>query len=248
MNDYVSAAAIGLSFSNMWICALLVFALKTSKKASSIGYIIGRVLTVILLAVIISFIGKVVLINSSIPHFLSGLLILILASYILCSQVFNINFFQKKMEKNQFHDCGLDCKDCRVKNIKKYNEYCDSCRKDEAECLAYANGFKELITKNKTNMYGYSNFIFGMFLGSLKGTIFCGKFLLIAPIMLSSSLVHSLSIGIVFSITSSLYPIIGFFFGSFALKFIRYRKIIFLISSIILFLISIKYILNGIYS
>lgn len=239
---------IGLSFSNMWICALLVFALQTSKRLASMGYIIGRMLTVIILAVIISFIGKVFIINSSIPQIISGIFILLLSSYIFLTQVLNIKIFPKKKHENQNLECKNSCDTCEIINLKNYKEYCDECRKQDAQCLALENGLNELSSITINSKKNRPDLFFGLMLGSLKGTIFCGKFLLIAPIMLSSSLIHSLSVGIIFSIASSLYPVLGFFFGSFALKFIKYRKAIFITSCIIMLFISIKYILNGIYS
>ncbi len=59
-NDYISALLIGLTYGNLWVCALLVFSLQTTKRSTSIGFLIGRTAAILALSVVVTLIGRVI--------------------------------------------------------------------------------------------------------------------------------------------------------------------------------------------
>lgn len=244
MKDYLSAFMIGISFSNMWICALLIFSLQQLKKNVCIGYLSGRIITTILMSIMVSFIGRAINFNTGILQIISGIIII---TFSIC-MIFRFAF-PKTIKKNINDDsthatCINDCNTCSVKKINSFKNYCYNCQDNQLSCLAENTEIEYLNSIEKNNKY--LNTIFGIILGSIKGVIFCGKFLIIAPIMFSATVLNSLIIGIIFSISSSIYPVLGFIFGSAILKVIKFRRIIFVSSGIAVVLIGVRYIFSGI--
>ena len=59
MTDVIAAALLGLSLGNVWICALVVFALQTSNRWVCSGYLVGRFIGILAFAIIFWLIGAI---------------------------------------------------------------------------------------------------------------------------------------------------------------------------------------------
>ena len=80
-NDYLSALLIGLTYGNLWVCALLVFSLQTTKRSTSIGFLIGRSIAILALAVAVTLIGRIINIPYWLLQIISGVVVIGYAVY-----------------------------------------------------------------------------------------------------------------------------------------------------------------------
>ena len=74
----------------------------------------------------------------------------------------------------------------------------------------------------------------------------CHKLVVLVPILLSASMVKAFGLGFSFSLSSTIYPLLGFAFGAFALKLLKYKKWLFVVSCVLLILAGARYLFKGI--
>ncbi|MBR6060446.1 MAG: hypothetical protein IKP67_00100 [Spirochaetales bacterium] len=242
-NDYLSAILIGLTYGNLWVCALLVFSLQTTKKLTSVGFLLGRSIAILALALVITFIGRMVNIPFWLLQILSGLVVVGYAVYTIVRFV----ILRRKNENNHPHTACADdyshsdCQNCPIHQNNEYRKYCDSCG-DEA-CLYETSEFRSV---GRRSAAAKSGFVFGLTVGALRGGVLCSKLLILAPILTRSSLLKSMIISIIFILSSSIYPILGLFVGKAALRFVKFKKALIISGAAALLLVGGLYIWQGI--
>jgi hypothetical protein len=257
MSDFTIAIILGFSFGNLWLCALLVFSLQTTNRNTCAGYLIGRAGSIVLLALVLSIIGKFVIIGKPYLNLASGLLLFGFAIYMALIHVFSWIPPWKRGKKEtedglpDNSSCDGNCSSCPSQSEPEYAEACESCH-DHGLC-AGEEPEVEFLTREARKQKGKEvendtrkGWIFGITLGAIRGTAMCAKLTVLFPILLSSSILKALGLGIVFSLSSSIYPILGFIFGSFALKLVKLKKVLFIISCIMLSGAGIHYFIKGI--
>jgi hypothetical protein len=254
MNDYIVALLLGFSFGNLWLCALLVFSLQTTNRSTCGGYIVGRILAIVALSAVVAAIGKVVTFDKGVINLASGILIIAFSVYLAATRMYDWVPPWKKprgAKADGKEACDGDCKACPTHGHLEYKMACDACG-DEKMCAAEEPEVEELtrqarvVWKRDVPEKKLTGFVMGMTIGALRGSTLCTKLLILVPLLLSASIFKALGIGLSFSLSSSIYPLLGFVFGMFALKLVRYKRLLFGTSCLLLVLAGIKYVINGI--
>lgn len=240
MNDLITAALVGLSFGNLWLCVLLTYTLQTTNRNVCIGFLVGRLIAVFTLAIAVSLLGKLLPIPLALLQIISGSILLLYSIYIF------VRYLIIKGKKETFHHtstCSHDCNSCAKSQTENI---CEACHNESGDCLAQSDKVNQLTLMAKQNRKGMSAFLFGMQLGIFRGSVLCGKLMLLLPLLIHAATFHAVAIAMVFTLTSSIYPIAGFLLGKLAMKLIRFKRLALFISSVLLCLISCKYIIDGI--
>ena len=243
-NDYISALLIGLTYGNLWVCALLVFSLQTTKKLISIGFLIGRTAAILALSVVVTLIGRVINIPFWLLHLISGTVVIGYAVYTIVRFV-----ILRKKENHSPHCLQADsaaehnCSTCPISANSEYHKYCDSC--GDETCLYETSEFRS-VGRRSHSAAAKSGFLFGVTVGALRGGVLCSKLLILAPILTRSSLLKSMIISIIFILSSSIYPILGLFVGKAALRFVKFKKALIIGGAAALILVGGLYIWQGI--
>lgn len=254
MNDYIIATVVGLSFGNLWLCALLVFSLQTTNRSTCAGYLVGRILAIIALSVVIAEVGKMVFVSQSLLNILSGLLLIGLSAYLASIHMFHWVPPWKNSRpphKTDDENCDHDCTTCPAQGHPDYMAACDSCA-DKKICAAEETEVEPLtrqarvVWKRDVKEKKLSGFGLGMGIGAVRGASLCSKMVVLVPTLLSVSIIKAFGLGFVFSLSSTIYPIVGFIFGEFALKLVKYKVWLFGISCVLMALVGIRYLYKGI--
>ena len=240
MNDLITATLVGLSFGNLWLCVLLTYTLQTTNRKVCLGFLIGRLISVFTLATIVSLIGKLLPIPLALLQIISGTILLLYSIYIC------VRYLIMKGKKEAHHhegDCSHDCNSCFKSQTK---DICDICHSENGDCLAQPAKVQQLNLMSQKDKKGISAITFGIQLGIFRGSVLCGKLMLLLPLLIHATTFHAVAIALTFTITSSIYPIAGFFLGKLAMKLIHFKKTALSLSTLLLCLISSKYIIDGI--
>jgi len=254
MNDYLVALLLGFSFGNLWLCALLVFSLQNTNRATCGGYLLGRVLAIIILSMAVAALGKVVTFDKGVINIASGVLLIGFSVYLAATHMYNwVPPWKKPRAAHAEGEdgCGHDCKSCPTVGHHEYRSACDACGDDKV-CSAEELEVEALtrqarvVWKRDVKEKKVSGFAVGMALGALRGSTLCTKLLILVPLLLSASMFKAFGIGLSFSISSSIYPLLGFVVGAFALKLVKYKRLLFGVSCALLLVAGITYLFNGI--
>ncbi len=245
MNLYLTAAGLGLSFGNLWVCVLLVFSLQTTNRHTAAGYLAGRALALILLCVAAALLGRQVPISHAILHLTAGLFLVGFSFWLLAVHVFSWIPPWKARTRDKT-DCDHQCDSCLIRHEPEAHDACSDCH-DHGICSAEEPEVRELTlaarrTHGKPVEEGesVSGFFPGVLLGALRGAAMCSKLLVLLPLLLSATWTEALGVGIIFSLSSSLYPLLGFVFGRFALRLVSWKKPLFWFTSAFLLAMGVR--------
>ncbi|MEA1997523.1 MAG: hypothetical protein U9N45_07775, partial [Gemmatimonadota bacterium] len=254
------AIILGFSFGNLWVCALLVFSLQTTNRSTCGGYLVGRIIAIVALSVVIAAVGKMVVVPGSLLNILSGVLLIGFSSYLAATHLFkwappwkkNLRSAYAHKSDSKEEPCDThDCSTCPTRGHIHYQQACAGC--DTSKICDAEEPEVEPLTRQariswqrETPEKKYSGFGVGFTLGALRGVTVCHKLIVLVPILLAASVVKAFGVGLAFSLTSTIYPLMGFVFGEFALKLIKYKKWLFAVSCILLVLAGLRYMVKGI--
>lgn len=241
MDALLTAAGLGLSFGNLWICVLLVFSLQSANRATAAGYLAGRAAAIVALCVLVAMLGRAVPVPPRLLHAASGAFLLVFAAYLLALHVFAWvpPWKRRAAEKNSAAEIACDhhCATCALRDDPVAHAACGDCA-DHGICSAEEPEVREL-TAPARRMHGKAapaetaavGFWPGVVIGVLRGAALCGKLVVLLPLLMTASIVQAAGMGTVFALTSSLYPLLGFAFGAFALRIVQFKKPVFWFSS-----------------
>ncbi|MBU1219322.1 hypothetical protein KKF34_00410 [Myxococcota bacterium] len=254
MNQIIAAFLLGLSFNNLWICAILVFTLQTTGTKTVIGYIIGRTVIILVISLVLGFLGTHLPVKPWFFNFISGLLLILFAVYMHATIVAGwIPYWRRKtLQGSSPASCHGDCSSCGIKETAEYRNACKDCN-DSGECLAGSAEFAD-ITRNSRQKWNHDvqenpspeGFWFGFSVGAFRGGAVCAKLAVLLPLFLESGVLKAGLMAITFSISSSIYPIAGFFIGKYALGLMKYRKPLFIAGNISLIFLGLFYLYRSI--
>ena len=257
MNDYLAAVVLGFSFGNLWVCALLVFSLQTTNRASCAGYLIGRIIAITLLAIVVAIIGRMVFVPRSVLEPLAGIFLITFGLYLGATRLLGWSPPWKKPAEGHLdgeEGCDHDCHSCPTAGHHEYTSACAACDKDklceaeEPEVEPLTRDARVVWRRNVDQTMRLSGFSVGMSIGALRGATMCHKLVVLIPILLGASLYKAFGLGLTFSLSSTIYPLIGFTFGAFALKLVKYKKQLFTVSCILLIANGLYYIIRSMYA
>lgn len=261
MNEVATAALLGLSLGNLWICALVVFALQTSDKWACGGYLVGRFIGILGFVFIFWLIGGMIDIPHAWINVISGLGMLLFVAYFYARYV---NGWVPPWASKKAHhhhaaaadgadhsNCGHDCNTCPVHHDDEWKDHCHDCA-DEKACSA--EDFQvEPITRNARVKWGrevseerVAGFSGGLVLGGIRGSAMCGRLVILLPLVMTGTLGHAALVGGAFALTSTIYPLLGMALGAVILKVLPHRRMIFNVSSLILLFVAGYYLVKGV--
>lgn len=253
-NDYVVAAVLGLSFGNLWLCALLVFSLQTSNRRTATGYLLGRFVAILLLSLIVATAGKLVVIERDILNLVSGALLVVFAGWLAATRLWGWVPFWRQVGRTEGTDvhqhCDGECDTCPAHAHSAYASACDSCD-DKGLCDAEEPEVEALTRAARMSWSRQvpddrpSGLLAGVSLGAVRGAAMCTKLIVLVPILLTASLPKAAGLGLTFSVTSSIYPLIGFAFGAVALKLVRYKRALVAVAVALLLVAGVTYLWDG---
>ncbi len=252
MQDYTTALLLGFSFGNLWICTLLVFSFEIGSKALSLGYLLGRALAIVALSVAVSIIGSHVFVPKPVMNIASGVFLLSFASYLAATRIFSwIPPWKKGGEGGlTSHNCA-ECNACSHGSDPKFRSSCSDCR-PSGLCEAEEPEV-ELLTRTSRKLKGKKSgpaakggFLAGLSLGAMRGAVLCGKLLVLLPVLMKSPWNKAVGLGVVFSLSSSVYPLMGFALGSVALSLVKYKRSLFVVSVVFMLALGVRYTWHGI--
>ena len=185
--ELAAAAAVGLSFSNAWLCMGLSFGTRGDSSSVGIRFILGRFIGLMIIGVAISAIGAVM----EIPP------IYFVAIFGVGSIAFGVLMLvgifggPRPLKRRLRHALG----------IQRWNgQGCDrSNRKNTQDPSAKGKGIKP-----------DSAFL----LGVLRGATPCVKLMVLAPLLIAVGPWMALALSFVYALASSGYPLIGFLAAS----------------------------------
>lgn len=253
MHDLLVALLLGFSFGNLWLCAILVFSLQTTNRFTCLGYLVGRAATIVLLALFLSLVGSMVSINRAWLNFISAFLLIGFSIILAATQLWGwVPPWRRKTSSHTLDVNGCDghCDSCPTKGHHEYAQACADCH-DHGVCAAEEPEVEALTldarrTWGKTDQNGQkSGFVLGATLGALRGAAMCSKLVVLAPLILQSSPLRSLALGSLFALSSSLYPLLGFLLGKFALRLIAYKRHLFITSCLFIAGSGVHYLIGA---
>lgn len=190
-------------------------------ERSGLNFILGRLLGLIIIGVAISAIGAVA--QVPLVYFIAifGILTILFGISVLF-RAFNIKLkflpiSKNKPRLNHNHNPGRN-----PKHSAKHNPNHNDCKKP----------------KNIKNKHVF-------LLGLFRGATPCLKLMILAPLLIAVDFWLAVAIVIVYAAASTIYPVIGFLFGSLLRKSERYQKHLKVAGALILIFVGIYSILNG---
>jgi len=198
MLELLAAATIGVTFGNSWICALLGFGTTSSENARRVGlfFIGGRVLGLVGIGLAIALLGLA----------LSEVKNQIVIAFAVLSIAFGvIMLFLYKKEGCVFESWHLTkrCPDDKAKGAHSSCEGCNGCASRKAGGGGKGEGDAAAATGKFTAAYGLA-------LGAFRGATPCFKLVVLAPLLVSVSVPVAVLMMVVYALTSTIYPLIGF--------------------------------------
>ena len=130
MELYLSAAVLGLSFGNLWICVLLVFSLQTANRATAAGYLAGRAAALVALCLVVALLGRAVELPHALLHGFAGALLLGFAFYLLALHVFGwVPPWHRATSSHEDPSGGCDhhCDSCALRGDPVAHATCGDC-------------------------------------------------------------------------------------------------------------------------
>jgi hypothetical protein len=262
MADLTAGALLGLSLGNAWICALVVFALRTADRAACGGYLAGRFLGVLGFVFAFWLLGGLWQPPHRLLNLASGVVLLLFLVYYVLTYRFGWRPFARAAGHGaathhgasaaDHGACTHDCASCPVHGDAALSGYCSDCGDTEKSCSAEDIQVSAL-TRAARRKWGrpaageeLAGFGSGFALGALRGSAMCGRLIVLLPLVLSGSLPHALGVGAAFALTSTIYPVLGMLLGGVVLRAVPHRKLVFDASAVLLFATAGVYLYRGV--
>jgi len=196
--ELLAAAAVGLSFSNAWLCMGLSFGTRGDSARIGMRFILGRFIGLMIIGVAISAIGAV----TEIPpvYFVAafGAGSVLFGALMLVGMFGGPGRFMRRLR----HALGLQ---------RGGREACDA--KDGKSVNGGADGKLAMVRPNGA-----------FFLGVLRGATPCVKLMVLAPLLIAVGPWWALALSFVYALASSAYPLIGFLAASSISHIPRYER------------------------
>ena len=191
--ELLAAAAVGLSFSNAWMCIGLSFGTRGDSAAVGGRFIAGRIIGLVLIGVAISAVGAIMEIP---PIYFVGI-------FAAASVLFGILMLAGiyggpgPMKRRLRHSLGL-----------QRGQRCEEGQ--GAGNTGQGAGALGSGAEKKTTLKPTGAFLMGI----MRGATPCVKLMVLAPLLIAVGPLWAIVLSLVYALTSSAYPIIGFLLAS----------------------------------
>ncbi|UCD91998.1 MAG: hypothetical protein JSV43_07150 [Methanobacteriota archaeon] len=220
----IAAASVGISFGSAWLCALVSFGVASEDRIRGLNFILGRIVGLVFLGLVIATLGFFADIPPLYFVIIFGILS-ILFGFIVISQVTGLGgriagaFRLKKepVEGNPGH----------AHNPGKHHK--------KGECKG---GMKEGHKMRKFK----NSYVFA--LGVARGATPCLKIMVLVPLLVSVDILLALAMILVYALTSTIYPVIGFLSGSLIRSVEKHATYVKVAAALILVAVGVYSIIN----
>ncbi len=199
----LSAALIGFSFSNSFMCTVIAMSTSMGKGfKAGIGFIMGRFAGILLLGLVLALFGFYIEIDTQMMLYIFGSMTLLFGLAILV-------FPRMMSRRGILRGCEVgDCEECEDEKVIEGHD-CSNCSQhsgcDKKGKLDTRGGIESGFQKNKG--------IFGVLgvasIGAVRGATPCIKIMLLLPLMISLPFLQSIAVTSTYALSSSLYPVAG---------------------------------------
>jgi len=186
--ELAAAAAVGLSFSNAWLCMGLSFGTRGDSSSVGVRFILGRFIGIVAIGLAISAVGAVTQIPPIYFVAVFGAGSIVFGVLMLVAILGGPGPFKRRLR----HALGVQ---------RGGGEPCDDSKGKGAE-----GGGNARVQGMKPN----SAFL----LGILRGATPCVKLMVLAPLLIAVGPLWALALSLVYALASSAYPLIGFLAAS----------------------------------
>jgi cytochrome c biogenesis protein CcdA len=214
------------------MCTLVSIGVTADEERSGLNFILGRFIGVILIGMVIALIGAAFQVPPVYFIAIFGILTVIFGVYLLLHVYkikINLRFFRTKVDEGQGNGQGNGHGNGHGDGHGKGQGRNHNGKHKNGEC------------RKSKNFKGKHVFILGLFRGATP----CLKIMILAPLLIAADFWLALAIVIVYAATSTVYPIMGFLFGSLLHKFERYQTHVRVAGAIILIFVGIYSLVNG---
>jgi hypothetical protein len=148
--------------------------------------------------------------------------------------------------------CDGHCQSCPTRTVHMYAKACQEC--GDSKLCAAEEPAVEPLTRDARRLWQRRvpeaqsrGFAFGIGVGALRGAALCGKLAVLLPLLAQASAPKAIGIGLAFSLSSSIYPLLGIFFAKLALRFLRFKRLLFVTSCAFLAVAGLMYLRAGLH-
>ncbi len=212
----IAAAAIGASLGNAWLCALVALGCSLDSKKSGLSFIAGRFIGLFVLGIAISALGFIDSLKAIYFLLIFGALTLAMGVFVL-AQVLN---------RHYWHRHG-------------YSPLMTLHRHRRSNDMATDGGeMNKDFDSTPKSIYVFT-------LGIIRGATPCAKMLVLAPLLISVDFGFALALVLVFALTSTIYPIIGFLSGNIIRQSRRHIIYIRVSAALLMIVLGLYFIINA---
>jgi cytochrome c biogenesis protein CcdA len=231
--ELLAAASVGISFSNAWLCMGLSFGCRGESKKVGARFILGRFIGLCILGVAISLVGAILDIPPIYFVAIFGVASVLFGLLLLVGILGGPGPFKKRLR----HALGINRGgDCTVGKLARGEGACEG-NTSVAVKDATNNGVKDA---NESGIRPNSAFV----LGILRGATPCVKMMVLAPLLIAVGPLWAVVLSLVYALTSTAYPLIGFLAASAVSQLPRYERALRVVGAFVLILVGIFVLVN----
>jgi len=250
MNEIATALLLGLSFGNLWLCVLLVFSLETANRSTCAGYLLGRALAILVLSMGVAAVGRAVDLDNGLLNILSGAFVILFCLYLTATRILGWALPWQKKRMPDGLACMDGCETCPAGAHEALKSICRDCP-DNKVCEAEEPEVEGLTRQARAlrgrsgALEGKGGFTAGLGLGAVRGAAFCSKLAVLVPMLFYTPLARAFVLALVFTIASSIYPLLGFALGKTVMRLVPYKRWLFAGSTVLLAALGVSFVLKG---
>jgi len=231
--ELLAAASVGLSFSNAWLCMGLSFGCRGESKKVGTRFIFGRFIGLCILGVAISLVGAILDIPPLLFVAIFGVASVLFGLLLLVGLLGGPGPFKMRLR----HALGINRGgDCTVGRLARGKGAGDGSGPADGKGTHEdaATGAKE------SGIRPNSAFL----LGILRGATPCVKMMVLAPLLIAVGPLWAVVLSLVYALTSTAYPLIGFLAASAVSQLPRYERALRVVGAFVLILVGIFVLVN----
>jgi hypothetical protein len=228
--ELLAAAAVGLSFSNAWMCIGLSFGTRGDSAAVGGRFIAGRIIGLVLIGVAISAVGAIM----EIPpiYFVA----IFAAASVLFGMLMLVGIYggPGPVKRRLRHALGLQ----RGQRCEEGQDVRGTGQ--GAWGTGQGTGALGSGAERKTTLKPTGAFL----LGVMRGATPCVKLMVLAPLLIAVGPLWAVVLSLVYALTSSAYPIIGFLLASSVSYIPKYERAAKVAGAAVMILVGVYMIVN----
>lgn len=203
----LTAALIGFSFSNTFMCTAITFSISLGKGLrTSLAFLGGRFLGILVLGMILALFGFFIEIDTQLMLYIFGAMTIVFGILILFSPTISSRLrILKNCEMGECSDCDdhedstdHDCKSCPSS---------DNCGSSKIHGEIGSN--KKRVDSWIASRLGAFGILGILILGGVRGATPCLKFMLLLPLIITLPFLEYVAITSTYALSSSVYTVIG---------------------------------------